>query len=109
MSDRARPEQLLGEVEALVRHLGDELAGFRKRALAAESRLRDVEAAGGTSPSDLEQIAMLRDRVAQLEHENESLRGRLGAAADRTRQMMDRVHFLRQQSQGAERTNGGGR
>jgi hypothetical protein len=106
MSDRARPEHALEEVESLVRHLGDELAGFRKRALAAESRLRDVEAAGGTSPSDLEQLATLRDRVAELERDNAALRGRLGAAADRTRQMMDRVHFLRQQAQGGERTNG---
>jgi hypothetical protein len=109
MSDRARPELALGEVEALVRHLGDELAGFRKRALAAESRLRDVEAAGGTSPSDLDQIATLRERVAELERENAALRGRLGEAAGRTRQMLDRVHFLRQQAQGGERTNGGER
>ena len=41
-SDQADPISALGELEQLVRHLGDELAGFRKRALHAEA---DEEAA----------------------------------------------------------------
>ena len=34
-----------------------------------------------------------------LEQENAALRGRLNAATARTRSVLDRVHFLRQQSQ----------
>ena len=39
----------------------------------------------------------------QLEHENAVLRGRLDSATARTKQMLDRVRFSRQQAQGAER------
>ena len=80
MSDSERPEiTAFRDLEQLVRHLGDELAGFRRRALLAESRLRE------------------------LETENAVLRGRLESATERTRQMLERVRFIRQQAQGAER------
>jgi hypothetical protein len=46
---------------------------------------------------------VLSERVTQLEHENAVLRGRLDSATARTRQMLDRVRFIRQQAQGAER------
>jgi hypothetical protein len=85
------------ELEQLVHNLSEELAGFRRRALQAESRLRDVEGAGAPGATTL-------DRLADLERENTDLRGRLETASDRTRQMLDRVHFVRQQHQkGAER------
>ena len=98
MSDSARPEvTAFHELENLVRHLGDELAGFRRRALAAEARIREVEAKEGrlanTSPR------ALADRCSVLEGENAALRGRLDAATARTRQMLDRVRFIRQQTQ----------
>jgi chromosome segregation ATPase len=87
MSDSERPEGVaFRELEQLVRHLGDELAGFRRRALVAEARLRE-----------------LGDRLNQLEHDNAVLRGRLEAATARTQAMLDRVRFIRQQAQGAER------
>jgi hypothetical protein len=41
--------------------------------------------------------------VTQLEHENAVLRGRLDSATARTKAMLDRVRFIRQQAQGAER------
>jgi hypothetical protein len=101
MSDNARPETTaFRELEQLVRHLGDELAGFRRRALLAESRLRDLES------EELQPVAQqleLSERVTQLEHENAVLRGRLDSATARTKQMLDRVRFIRQQAQGAER------
>ncbi len=78
------------ELSQLVRHLGDELAGFRRRALQAEARLRMLEPDGGPElPSP--------ERVAELERENGELRARLEVATSRTRQMLDRVRFLRQQ------------
>src|SRR5512144_2875699 len=102
MSDSERPEVLaFRELEQLVRHLGDELAGFRRRALLAESRLRDLESE--ESQPDVKQQRALGDRVTQLEHENAALRGRLDSATARTKAMLDRVRFIRQQAQGAER------
>ena len=101
MSDNARPETIaFRELEQLVRHLGDELAGFRRRALLAESRLRELET------EDAQPVAHsreLNERLTQLEHDNAVLRGRLDSATARTRQMLDRVRFIRQQAQGAER------
>jgi hypothetical protein len=102
MSDSERPETVaFRELEQLVRHLGDELAGFRRRAMLAESRLRELESE--ESQPDVRQQRELGDRLTQLEHENAILRGRLEAATARTRQMLERVRFIRQQAQGAER------
>lgn len=79
-------------LERMVRALGEELARFRKRALQAEARLKQIESSG--DGPDL----FSSDRLASLESENRDLRERLDAAAERTRTMLDRVKFLRQQS-----------
>lgn len=99
MSDSVRPEvAAFRELETLVRHLGDELAGFRRRALLAESRVRELE---GQGPSPVrQQQRELSDQVTRLEHENAALKGRLDAATARAKQMLDRVRFIRQQAQG---------
>jgi hypothetical protein len=98
MSDSVRPEiAAFRELETLVRHLGDELAGFRRRALLAESRLRELEGQDAL-PVVVEQRE-LSDRCTQLEHENAALKARLEAATARTKQMLDRVRFIRQQAQ----------
>ena len=102
MSDRERPEIVaFRDLEQLVRHLGDELAGFRRRALLAESRLRELETEERTP--DVAQQRALDERVTELEHENAVLRARLESATERTRQMLERVRFIRQQAQRAER------
>jgi hypothetical protein len=102
MSDSERPEIVaFRDLEQLVRHLGDELAGFRRRALLAESRLRDLETE--EQAPDVTQQRALDDRVTELEHENAVLRARLESATERTRQMLERVRFIRQQAQKAER------
>ncbi|HKS04750.1 MAG TPA: hypothetical protein VJR92_00430 [Gemmatimonadaceae bacterium] len=80
------------ELEQLVRSMGEELARFRKRAMQAEARLKSLETSG--EPGDL----FSGDRIASLQEENRDLRGRLEQAAGRTREMLDRVRFLRQQS-----------
>ncbi|HRN54646.1 MAG TPA: hypothetical protein PK788_14215 [Gemmatimonadaceae bacterium] len=93
MSDRAAdsPAHLaFGELEVLVRNLGEELSTFRKRAQAAEARLK---ALGAGTLGD----ATAEERVAQLEAENAKLRARLADAASKTRSMLDRARFLRQQ------------
>ena len=100
MSDSAHPErQAFRELEQLVRALGDELGRFRARALQAEAKLKSLE--GGEVPLD----PLLAERVTELEGENADLRARLEAARQRTGQLLDRVHFLRQQH---ERGGAGG-
>ena len=102
MSDSERPEIIaFRDLEQLVRHLGDELAGFRRRALLAESRLKEFESEE-RAPDMTHQLA-LDERVTELEHENAVLRARLESATERTRQMLERVRFIRQQAQRAER------
>jgi hypothetical protein len=99
MFDSARPEvTAFHELETLVRHLGDELAGFRRRALAAEARLRELEGKG-KQPA-MQQQRQLAERCSALEHENAALKSRLDAATVRAHEMLDRVRFIRQQTQG---------
>jgi hypothetical protein len=99
MSDSVRPEiAAFRELEVLVHHLADELAGFRRRALLAEGRVRELDGQDAAKPGKQNPRA-LSDRCTQLEHENAALKGRLDAATARTRQMLDRVRFIRQQTQ----------
>ncbi len=92
MSDPARADAAAAyaELEILVRRLGEELATFRKRAQAAEARLK---ALGATPAGD----ATAEERLSALEAENARLRDRLEEAAGKTRAMLDRARFLRQQ------------
>ena len=96
-SSSERPDiEAFDELHQLVRHLGDELATFRRRALAAEARVKAFDAAAGGAKVNPE-------RVDRLEKENADLKRRLEAARSRTRQVLDRVRFLRQQHEGAAR------
>jgi hypothetical protein len=91
VSDSVRPEvAAFAELEQLVKHLGDELASFRRRALQAEARIKSLESTGVKG-------VMSPERVQFLETENAGLTSRLDAARARTQQMIDRVRFLRQQ------------
>ena len=95
MSDSARPEiTAFAELEQLVKHLGDELASFRRRALQAEARLKSLESTGVKG-------VVSPERVQFLERENAGLTTRVDAARARTQQIIDRVRFLRQQHDGA--------
>ena len=95
MSDNVRPETTaFAELEQLVKHLGDELASFRRRALQAEARLKTLDSAGVKG-------VVSPERVHFLERENAGLAASLESARTRTQQMIDRVRFLRQQHDGA--------
>jgi hypothetical protein len=80
------------QLEQLVRHLGDDLASFRKRAHAAESRVRALEEAVGRGADSASM-----ERLRLLEAENEALRSRVVWTTAQTRQLLARVRFLRQQ------------
>ena len=96
-SDNERPEEeAFAELQQLVRHLGDELAGFRRRALQAEARVKAIDASAGPA-------RVTPERLEKLERENADLRQRLEAARTRTRQILERVRFLRQQHEGVTR------
>ncbi len=93
MSDSARPEKAaFKELESLVRHLGEELTGFRKRALQAEARLKEIDTAASSSKPTPE-------RLAALERENKDLTRRLRTSTERIKGMLERVQFLREQSE----------
>ena len=96
-SDRERPEEAaFDELRQLVGHLGEELASFRRRALQAEARVKVLDGAPGAA-------RISPERVEKLELENADLKKRLDSARARTRQVLDRVRFLRQQHEGATR------
>ena len=97
MSDQERPEvAAYRELESVVRNLVDELAGFRKRALAAEAKLKGFESATGST-------AKAGARLAELESENARLRAQVERARSSSKGMLDKVRFLRQQAQAAEK------
>jgi hypothetical protein len=99
MSDREHPEvQAFRELSDLVRHLSEELAIVRGRSRAAEERLREIDSA-----SDDPDPPHVREKLRALERENASLRHRLELATTRTRSVLDRVQFLRQQAEAERR------
>ena len=107
------------ELQRLVRHMTDELASFRRRAFAAEARVRELEQelAGARAraleatpvrvvaaePAPTTDLSEAGRSVVELQRENEDLRARLDQATQRTRSLLDRVRFLRQQEQEAAR------
>jgi hypothetical protein len=99
-SDNVRPEvAAFRELEVVVRRATRELAAARQ---PRAPDVVDQAAVEGEAP-DLRAFD-LELRLANLERENAMLRGRLAAASARARQMLERVHFLRQQTQaGGER------
>lgn len=103
------------ELRTLVYRLADEVAAFRRRALAAEARQRELEhsleaimpaaaAVAGAPPAGGEPLTreQLVARVTELEGENGALRKRLEEASERTRLLLERTRFLRQQQEQPE-------
>ena len=103
------------ELDTLVRNLTEQLAGYRRRALASESRVRELEHRIGELEAVLTaakpEVAVPRTQTntapsdpLAMAADNEQLRARLAEAKERTAQLADRVRFLRQQLvHGAER------
>ncbi|MBA2683112.1 MAG: hypothetical protein H0U66_01270 [Gemmatimonadaceae bacterium] len=89
MSDSERPDLVaFQELEHLIQALADEMAGWRRRAQEAEAKLKTVQAATGGKAGG-----------AGLEKENRELRERLEAARVRTKQLLEKLRFLRQQQE----------
>jgi chromosome segregation ATPase len=94
-----RPDQkALADLEQVVRNLADELAGWRRRTLKAEAELQQARANGGVLAGP--ELTQSRQRVVELETENQLLRQRIDAAKERLRTLAGRLTFLEQHGGG---------
>ena len=89
VGDRPDVRDALDQLEAILRDVAEELAGWRTRAQKAESELKSRG-----SPV----------RNTDVESENKSLRQRVEGARTRVHDLMQRLSFLEEQA----RDNGGG-
>ncbi len=86
-----RPDlDALRELEDVLRHLPEELAAWRRRALSAESRVAD-----SAGPTDKTERA---HRLRELEEDKRSLEQRLDQARQRVTELVARLDFLEQQA-----------
>ncbi len=94
-----RPDQkALSDLEQVVQHLAEELAGWRRRTLKAEGELQQARENGGVIAGP--ELNQARQRVIELETENQALRLRIDAAKDRLRALAGRLSFLEQHGGG---------
>ena len=94
-----RPDlQELTDLDQLLRHVADELAGWRRRTLRAEAELSEARASGGVLAGP--ELKDARQRVIELETENQALRQRIDAAKERLRALAARLSFLEQHGGG---------
>jgi chromosome segregation ATPase len=82
----------IAEIEALTRHLVEELATWRRRCLRAEAELSDLRSRTGTSTGP--GLSETRARAVELEQENVELRRRVEAARERLGALTARLAFL---------------
>ncbi len=96
---------VLDQLETILRHVADELAVWRARALKAEADLKESGGRGGAAAKlDPE----TRGRVADLDQENKALKQRVEAARGRVHDLLSRLTFLEEQAREAGGNGGGG-
>jgi chromosome segregation ATPase len=94
-----RPDlKALTDLEQLLKHLTEELAGWRGRTLRAEAELAEAQAHGGKVAGP--ELKEARKRLIELETENQALRHRIGAARERLKALAARLSFLEQHGGG---------
>ena len=99
----------LDQLEAIVRGVADELAGWRARALKAEGESKDTTVRGaGSGSAAARPDPELRGRLTELEAENKSLRLRVEAAKGRVGDLLARLTFLEEQAREPGGNGGGG-
>ena len=103
--------RVLDQLETVLRHVADELAGWRARALKAEAELKESGIRGGgggggaAGGAAAKPDAETRGRMADLEQENRTLRQRVEGARTRVHDLLSRLTFLEEQ---ARQTGGNG-
>ena len=98
--------QVVDQLEAILRGVAEELAGWRARALKAETDLKELRGGAGGGPTRLD--PEVRNRLAELEQENKTLRQRVEAAKLRVHDLLGRLTFLEEQAREAGNGGGGG-
>jgi FtsZ-binding cell division protein ZapB len=94
-----RPDQkALADLEQLLHHLTEELAGWRRRTLRAEAEIQEARAHGGVLAGP--ELTQSRQRVIELEVENQALRQRIDAAKERLQSLAGRLSFMEQHGGG---------
>ena len=94
-----RPDMpALAELEKVLHSIAEELAGWRRRSLRAEAELKEAQASGGVVAGV--ELKEARQRVLDLETENQVLRQRVDAAKERLRVLAARLSFLEQHGGG---------
>lgn len=94
-----RPDQkAVADLEQLLQHLAEELAGWRRRTLKAEAELQQARANGGVLAGP--ELNQSRQRIIELEMENQALRQRIDGAKERLKTLAGRLDFLEQHSGG---------
>jgi hypothetical protein len=94
-----RPDQrALSDLEQVAQHLAEELAGWRRRTLKAEGELQQARANGGVLAGP--ELNQARQRIIELETENQALRMRIEAAKERLGALAARLSFLEQHGGG---------
>jgi chromosome segregation ATPase len=92
-SNYERPDlATLSELEQLLKHLGEEVAGWRRRTQKAEGELQDARSRGGVLAGP--ELLQSRQRVIELEVENQALRQRIESARERLQSLSTRLAFL---------------
>ena len=94
-----RPDlKALTDLEQLLKHLTEELGGWRRRTLRAEAELAEAQAHGGKVAGP--ELKEARKRLIELEAENQALRHRIGTARERLKALGARLSFLEQHGGG---------
>lgn len=94
-----RPDlEALKELEDVLRHLQEELAGWRRRALGAEARVAEQVHAVGGDGAEL--------RITELEERSRGLEQRLSLARARVAEILTRLRFLEQQERTGDSERG---
>lgn len=109
----------LDQLESTIRHVAEELAGWRARALKSEAEARHgagavpatgAQGSAGPALTIARPDPELRTRMAEMEAENRALRQRVEATRARLQDLMARLAFLEEQGRepgGATGTGGG--
>lgn len=88
VGDRPDVRDAIDQLEAILRDVAEELAGWRSRAHKAEAELKARGTGGGGTPV----------RNAELESENRALRQRVEGARTRVQDLVQRLAFLEEQA-----------
>jgi hypothetical protein len=95
-SPYVRPDlPALQELERVLRHLTDELAGWRRRCLKAETELQGLKAQDGMVPG--QQVVGMQAKTLDLQRENLDLRARVDRAREMVVRLQQRLAFLEEE------------